>query len=55
MAIDLNHDRYGAQFDAFVDFASTQRNPGCVEGQKPGQFLRGRDSRATNSTLPPRP
>ena len=27
MAIDLNHLQYGAQFNAFVDFAATQRNP----------------------------
>ena len=26
----LNHERYGAQFNAFVDFASTQRNPGWI-------------------------
>ena len=46
MAINLNHKRYGAQFNAFVDFASTQRNPGwiaCIEGQKPGLGLLGPD------------
>ena len=46
MAINLNHERYGAQFSAFVDFASTQRNPGwiaCIEGQKPGQGMLGPD------------
>ena len=46
MAINLNLDRYGAQFNAFVDFASTQRNPGwiaCVEGQKPGQGMLGQE------------
>ena len=27
MAIDLNVNKYGAKFSAFVDFATTQRDP----------------------------
>ena len=27
MAINLNHEMYGAQFNAFVNFATTQRDP----------------------------
>ena len=56
MAIDLNHLQYGAQFDAFVDFASTQRDPGwiaCIEGQKPGDAGAAKTT-MNSSKRPPR-
>lgn len=53
MAINLNLGKYGAQFNAFVDFASTQRDQGwiaCVEGQKPGQGMLGSDGQPRKIT-----
>ena len=39
MAINLQIDKHGAQFSAFVEFASSQSHENyiaCIEGQKPG-------------------
>ena len=45
MAINLNVDKYGAQFQAFAAFAAKHQNQNyiaCIEGQKPG-LLAGPD------------
>lgn len=44
MAINLQIDKFGAQFSAFVEFASAQKHENyiaCIEGQKPGRGVPG--------------
>ena len=51
MAINLNVDKFGAQFSAFVEFASRQKDQNfiaCIEGQKPGLGLAAPDGRPRN-------
>ena len=48
MAINLQIDKHGAQFSAFVEFASAQKHENyiaCIEGQKPGRGVPGPNGR----------
>ena len=53
MAINLNVDKYGAQFRAFVEFAAQQNNPGHIARiEKPNReadLTRRSRSRRTSS------